>query len=129
MQHFIVKGSKLMSTEICIKLFTGRRIKCRNRRCSFSISLNFNQTILELSLQTRFVFDIKKLLLIDALTFIAGETQDNLLRIVIDLPEFRRIPKAGVPKQITLLISTVQPAMLCYFTYQFVIVSLCCVLL
>ena len=111
-----------MSTEICIKLFTGRRIKCRNRRCSFSISLNFNQTILESSLQTRFVFDIKKLLLIDALTFIAGETQDNLLRIVIDLSD-------GVPKQVTLLISTVQPAMLCYFTYQFVIVSLCCVLL
>ena len=39
--------------------------------------------------------DIKKLLLIDALTFIPGETQDDLLRIAIDLPEFRRIPKEG----------------------------------
>ena len=29
------------------------------------------------------------------LTFIPGETQDDPLRIAIDLPEFRRIPKAG----------------------------------
>ena len=85
---------------------------CRYRRRSFSISLNFYQTILESSPQTRFVFDIKKLLLIDTLTFIPGETQDDLLRIVIDLPEFRQIPKAGVPKQVTLLISTVRPATL-----------------
>ena len=41
------------------------------------------------------MFDIKKLLLIDALTFIPGETEDDPLRIAIDLPEFRRIPKAG----------------------------------
>ena len=77
------------------KLFTRRRIKRRNRRHSFSISLNFYQTILESSPQTRFMFDIKKLLLIDALTFIPRETQDDLLRIAIDLLEFRRIPKAG----------------------------------
>ena len=43
----------------------------------------------------RFMFDIKKLLLIDVLTFIPGETQDDPLRIVIDLSEFRQIPKAG----------------------------------
>ena len=36
----------------------------------------------------RFTFDIKKLLLIDALTFIRGETQDDALRIAIDLCEF-----------------------------------------
>ena len=43
------------------------------------------------------MFDIiKKLSLLDALTFIPGETQDDLLRIIaIDLPEFRQIPKAG----------------------------------
>ena len=51
-----------MSTEICTKLFTRRRIKRRDRRRSFSISLNFYQTILESSPQTRFMFDIKKLL-------------------------------------------------------------------
>ena len=54
---FIVKGS-LTSTEICIKLFTRRM----DRRRSFSISLNFYQTTLESSPQTRFMFDIKKLL-------------------------------------------------------------------
>ena len=58
-----------MSTEVCIKLFTRRRIKHRDRRRSLSISLNFYQTILESSPQTRFLFSIKKLLLlIDALT-------------------------------------------------------------
>ena len=41
------------------------------------------------------MFDTKKLLLIDALTFIPGETQDDPLRIAINLPEFRRINKAG----------------------------------
>ena len=41
------------------------------------------------------MFDIKKLLLINALTFIPGETQDDLLRIAIDLPESCQIPKAG----------------------------------
>ena len=84
-----------MPTEICIKLFTRRRIKRRERWHSFSISLNFYQIILESSTQTRFMFDVKKLLLIDALTFIPGETQDDPLRIAIHLPEFRRIPKAG----------------------------------
>ena len=64
------------------------------RRRSFSISLNFYQTILESSPQTRFMFNIKKLLLINALTFIPGEPQDDPLRIAIDLPEFCRIPKA-----------------------------------
>ena len=75
-----------MSTEICIKLFTKRRFKCQDRRrCSLSISLNFHQTILESSPQTRFMFNMKKLLLIDALSFIPGETQDDLLRIAINL--------------------------------------------
>ena len=35
------------------------------------------------------MFDIKKLFLIDALKVIPGETRDDLLRIVIDLPESR----------------------------------------
>ena len=41
------------------------------------------------------MFDIKKFLSINVLTFIPRETQDYLLRIAIDLPEFGRIPKAG----------------------------------
>ena len=87
-QYFIAKGSNVST-----KLFTRRRIKRRERRRSFSISLNFYQTILESSPQTTFMFDIKKLFLVDALTFITGQTQDDPLRIAIDLPEFRRIPK------------------------------------
>ena len=46
------------STEICIELFTRRR----DRQRSFSISLKFYQTFLESRPQTRFMFDIKKLL-------------------------------------------------------------------
>ena len=95
-----------------------------DRRRSFSISLNFYQTILESSPQTRFMFDIKKLLLINVLTFILGEAEDDPLRIAIDLPEFRRIPKAG---HITEYRCTVRPATFRYSTTQFVIVSLCCV--
>ena len=45
----------------------------------------------------RFMFDIKKLLFINALTFIPGETQDDLLRIAIDLPEFPQISEACRP--------------------------------
>ena len=41
------------------------------------------------------MFDIKKFLLINVLTFIPGGTQDYPLRIAINLPEFGRIPKAG----------------------------------
>ena len=126
--HFIVKGSNVNRN--LYKLFTRRRIKRRNRWCSFSISVNFYQTILESSPQTRFVFDMKKSLLIDALTFIPRETRDGLLRIMIDLPESHQIPKAGMPKQVTLLISTVRPAScVTRSTYQFVIVSLYYVLL
>ena len=63
------------------------------------ISLNFYRGILESSPQTRFMFDVKKLLLIDALTFIPRETQDDPLRIAIclDSVEF--------PKQVILLIT------------------------
>ena len=46
------------------------------------------------------MFDIKKLVLIDALKSFPKETQDNLLRIAINLPEFHQIPKAG---QITII--------------------------
>ena len=70
------------------------------------------------------MFDIMKLLLIDVLTFIPGETEDDRLRIAIDLPEFRRIPKAG---HITEYRCMVRPATLRYSTTQFVIVSLCCI--
>ena len=61
-RSFIRVIAQQMSTEICTKLFSRRRIKRQDRRRSFSISLNFYQTILESSLQTRFMLDIKKLL-------------------------------------------------------------------
>ena len=62
------------------------------------------------------MFGIKKLLLIDGLTFILGKTQDDTLRIAIYLPEFCRIPKpdhitdyskaesTGVTPQLSLLL-------------------------
>ena len=59
------------------------------------ISLNSYQNILELSLQTRFMFDIKEIIINWCANNIRGETQDDPLRILINLPEFRRIPKEG----------------------------------
>ena len=67
------------------------------------------------------MFDIKKLLLINALTFTPGETQDDLLRIAIDLPKFLRIPKDGHITDCSKAESTVRLAMLRYFLTQFVI--------
>ena len=55
------------------------------------------------------------------------ETQDNLLRIAINLPEFHAIPKAGHITNYSKAESTVRPAMLRYSTTQFVNVSLCCI--
>ena len=84
-----------MSTEVCIKLFARRRIKRRDRRqSSLSISLNFYQTILGSSPQTRFLFEIKKLLLliIDALTLFPEKQ-----RMTCSSSEF--------PKKVTLLIT------------------------
>ena len=78
-----------ISTEINIKLFTRMRIKRRDRWRYFLISLNFYQTIQESSPQTRFMFDIKKLLLINVLTFIPGETEDS--RPVENCNRFARI--------------------------------------
>ena len=73
------------------------------------------------------MFDIKKLVLIDALKIFPKETQDNLLRIAINLPEFDQIPKAGHITNYSKAESTVRPAMLHYSTTQFVNVSLCCI--
>ena len=56
--------SAQISTEICIKLFPRRTIKRRDRRRSLSINLNFHQATLESSLQTRFMFDIFKQIII-----------------------------------------------------------------
>ena len=85
-----------MSTEVSIKLFTRRRIKCQDRRrCSVSISLNFYQTILESSLQTKFLFNIKKLLLliIDAQTLFPGKQRTTCL------PKFRKAAKHAKEKR------------------------------
>ena len=89
-----------MSTEVCIKLFARRRIKRRDRRqSSLSISLNFYQTILGSSPQTRFLFDIKKLLLliIDALTLFPEKQRMTCSSICPNSVEFQ--------KKVTLLIT------------------------
>ena len=58
------------ATEICIRLFTR---SSRNKRHSFLISLNFYQTNLLLSPQSRYVRH-KEIVLINALVVIPGET-------------------------------------------------------
>ena len=80
------KIQQSFSTEICIKLF---KRSSRNKHRLFSISLNFYQTNLLSSLQSRYIFIIKKMFLINVLKVIPGETQDDLLRIAIDLPKSR----------------------------------------
>ena len=85
------------------------------------ISLNFYETILELNLQTRFMFDIKEIIINRCANNIPGETQDDLLRIAIDLPEFRGIPKEGRITDYSKAQSTVGFATLRYFSTQFVI--------
>ena len=54
------------------------------------------------------------------LTFIPGETQDDPLRIAIDLPEFLRIPKFHIADY-SKAESTVRLSTLRYFPTQFVI--------
>ena len=85
------------------------------------ISLNFYETILESSLQTRFMFDIKEIIINRCANNIPGETQDDLLRIAIDLPEFRGIPKEGRITDYSKAESIVRFATLRYFSTQFVI--------
>ena len=80
-----------MSTETCIKLFTRRRIKRRDRRRSFSISLNFYQTILELSQQTRFMFDLQKFNIINRCANIYSR-----LLIVLESCQYLLIPSLQV---------------------------------
>ena len=58
--------------------------------CLFSISLGLYQTNLQPSLQSRYMFNIKKSLLIDVLNFIPRKARDLLRiapRIAIDLPK------------------------------------------
>ena len=81
-----------MSTEICIKLFTRRRIKRQDRRRSFSISLNFYQTILESSPQTRFMLDIKKFNIINRCANIYSWRNTGWPRAVEYCNWFARIP-------------------------------------
>ena len=119
LHNTLSQRAQIMSTEACIKLFTRRRIKCQDRRRrSLSISLNFYQTILESSPQTRFLFNITKLLLliIDAQTLFPEKQRTTCL------PKFRQIPKEGHITDYSKAESTVQAAMLRYSsTSQFVI--------
>ena len=123
-----------MSTEICIKLFTRRRIKRRDRRHSFSNSLNFYQMILESSLQTRFMFDIKKFNIINRCTNIYSRRNTGWPQAVENCNRFARIPSNSQTRshywlqQSRKYRCTVRSATLRYSTTQFVIVSLCCIL-
>ena len=67
------------------------------------------------------MFDIKEIIINQCTNNIPGETQDDLLRIVIDLPEFRRILKEGHITDYCKEESTVRLATLRYFSTQFVI--------
>ena len=49
----------------------------------------FRICVVRSSPQSRYMFDIKELFLIDMLKVIPGETQVDLLTIAIDLPESR----------------------------------------
>ena len=81
-----------MSTEICIKLFKRRRIKRRNRLRSFLISLNFYQTTLESSPQTRFMFDIKKFNIINRCANIYSWRNTGWPQAVENCDQFAWIP-------------------------------------
>ena len=67
------------------------------------------------------MFDIKETIINRCANNIPRETQDDLLRIAIDLTEFRRIPKEGHITDYSKAESTVRPATLRYSTTQFVI--------
>ena len=67
------------------------------------------------------MFDIKEIIINRCANNIPGETQDDLLRIAIDLPEFRGIPKEGRITDYSKAQSTVRFATLYYFSTQFVI--------
>ena len=89
-----------MSTEICIKLFTRRRIKGRDKRRSFPISLIFYQTILESSPQTRFMFDINKFNISNRCAKFFSPEKHRMRSICPNSVEF--------PKQVILLITAKQ---------------------
>ena len=122
-----------MSTEICINLFTRRRIKRRNTRLSFSISLNFYQTTLESSPQTRFMFDIKKFNIINRCANIYSWRNTGWPHAVENCDQFAQIPLNSQSRshywlqQSRKYRCTVRSAKLRYSTTQFVIVSLCCI--
>ena len=86
MQRFITMDPNVNSNLHKILYKKLKKYKIHRRQRLFSISLSFYQTNLQSSPQSRYMFNIQKLLLIDALKFIPGETRD-LLRIAIDLLE------------------------------------------
>ena len=67
------------------------------------------------------MFDIKEIIINRCTNNIPGETQDDPLRILINLPEFRQIPKEGHITDYGKAESTVRLATLRYFSTQFVI--------
>ena len=86
-RNFIAKDS-LTSSKIYINaVYKNENFKRRDGRRSFSISLNFHQTILESSPQTRFMFDIKNLL-----KLIDYSGRNSTGRHVENCDRFARIP-------------------------------------
>ena len=68
------------------------------------------------------MFDIKEIIINRcANIYFPRNTEDDLLRIAIDLPEFLRIPKEGHIADYSKAKSTVRLATLRYFPTQFVI--------
>ena len=108
-----------ISAEICVKLFTRRRIKCRDRRRCFSISLNFHQAILE---PNEIHVWHKEIIIYECANILFPEKHD----------QFAQIPLNSQSMQVTLLITAKQKV---HYDLQhcitpptqFVIVSLCCV--
>ena len=99
--------SAQISTEICIKLFTRRRIKRRDRWRSFSISINFHPAILESSPQTRLLFHVRhKEITIYQCTNIYSRR--NTGRPIENCDRFARIPLNSESMQVTLLITAKQ---------------------
>ena len=99
-RNALSRWAHCMSTEICIKLFTWSSRKYSTEIDDvYSRLSKFLSYYLQLSPQSRYMFDTEKLSLTDGLKFISREARDLLRiapRIVIDLPEGRYLFKEFV---------------------------------
>ena len=122
-----------MTTEICTQLFTRRRIKRRDRWRSFSISLNFYQTLLESSPQMTFIYvrHHKEIIITRCVNIYSR--RNTGLPLENNWDRFARIPSNSQSRSHYWLQQSrkyrcmVRSATLRYSTTQFVIVLLCCI--